>query len=145
MDTVENRIEIRRPVETVFAFVADGHNNPQWQEAFKEVQVTPDGPPMVGTKMKAVASFLGVKFEPTAEITALEPNRSFSFKGTSGPATIEGTFRFEPAGEGTLVSSSFQVEPGGLFKVAGSIFASQFKKQTDADLQRLKAILEAQA
>jgi uncharacterized membrane protein len=145
MDTVENSIEIHRPLETAFAFVADVRNNPQWQEAFKEVQVTPDGPPMVGTKMKAVASFLGVKLEPTAEITALEPNRFFSFKGTSGPAAIEGTFRFEPAAEGTRVSSSLLVEPGGLFKVAGPIFASQFKKQTEADLQRLKALLEAQA
>jgi len=145
MVTIEASIDIQRPVEAVFAFVSDGRNNPQWQGAFKEVQVTPDGPPTVGTRMKGVASFLGVKLEPTAEITALEPNRSFSFKGTSGPASIEGTYRFEAAGEGTRISSTFQVEPGGLFKVAGPVFASQFKKQTDTDLQRLKALLEAQA
>lgn len=145
MVTIEASIDIQRPVEAVFAFVSDGRNNPQWQGASKEAQVTPDGPPTVGTRMKGVGSFLGVKLEPTAEITALEPNRSFSFKGTSGPLSIAGTFRFEAAGATTRLSSSFQVEPGGLFKVAGPVFASQFKKQIDADLQRLKALLEAQA
>jgi uncharacterized membrane protein len=144
MDTIENSIEIRRPVEAVFAFVSDGRNNPQWQEAFKEVQVSPDGPPTVGSRVKAVVSFLGVKLEPTTEITALEPNRSFSFKGRAGPAALEATFRFEAAGAGTRLSATFQIEPGGLFKVAGPLFASQFKKQNEADLQRLKALLEAQ-
>jgi hypothetical protein len=38
--------------------------------------------------MEAVVSFLGVKPEPTTQITALEPNRLVSFAGTSGPAAI---------------------------------------------------------
>jgi uncharacterized membrane protein len=145
MITVENSIEIRRPVEAVFAFVADPRHLPQWQAAVQEVQVTPDGPPAVGTRVRQLVSFLGVKLEPTAEITALELNRSFSFKGTSGPLAVEGTSRFEATGEGTRLSSIFQIEPGGMFKVAGPIFASQLKKQSAADVQRLKALLEAQA
>lgn len=124
MVTIEASIEIRRPVEAVFAFVSNVRHIAEWQGAFKEVQVTPDGPPTVGTKFKGVASFLGVKLEPTGEITALEPNRTFSFKGTSGPLSIAGTFRFEATGEGTRLSSTFQVEPGGLFKVAEPLFAS---------------------
>ncbi len=145
MITVENSIEIRRPVEAVFAFVSDQRNSPQWQGSIQEARVTPDGPPTVGTKVTQVVSFLGVKLEPTGEITALEPNRSLSFKGRSGPASLEGTWRFEAVGEGTRLSGTFQVEPGGLFKMAGPLFASQFKKQQEADLQRLKELLEAQA
>jgi uncharacterized membrane protein len=144
MITVENSIEIRHPVETVFAFVSDPRQLPQWQAAVQEVRVTPDGPPAVGTRVTQVVSFLGVKLAPTAEITALEPNRSFSFKGTSGPLSVEGTSRFEATSEGTRLSSTFQMEPGRLFKVAGLVFASQLKKQSEADLQRLKALLEAQ-
>jgi uncharacterized membrane protein len=145
MITLETSIEIHRPVEDVFAFVSDFRHGPQWQEAIKEVHVTPDGPPIVGTKATQVVSFLGVKLEPTGEITALEPNWSFSMKGTSGPAELVATWQFEATGEGTRVNTSFQVEPGGLFKVAGPLFASQFKKQQEGDLQRLKALLEAQA
>jgi uncharacterized membrane protein len=144
MDTVETSIDIQRPVDVVFAYVADPRNGPQWQGAIKETRVTPEGPPAVGTKVTQVVSFLGVKLEPTGEITALEPNRSFSVKGRSGPAELEATYRFEAAGAGTRLSATIQVEPGGLFKVAGPLFASQFKKQTEADFQRLKEVLEAQ-
>jgi len=144
MITFETSIEIRRPVEAVFAFVSDPRNEPQWEKTVTEVRVTPDGPPAVGTKVTKVGSFLGVKLEATSEITALEPNRSLSFKGTSGPASLEATMHFEAVGEGTRLSGTFQVEPGGLFKVAGPLFASQAKKQLEADLQRLKDVLEAQ-
>ena len=147
MFTIETSIEIRRPVEAVFAFVSDLRNEPQWRKTVtvKEFRVTPDGPPAVGTQVTKVGSFLGVKLEATNEITALEHNRSLSFKGTSGPASMEGTFRFEAVGEGTRLSGTFQVEPGGLFKMAGPLFASQARKQMEADLQRLKELLEARS
>jgi uncharacterized membrane protein len=144
METIETTIDIQRPVEVVFAYVTDPRNGPQWQGAIQQAHVTPDGPPTVGTRVTQVVSFLGVKLEPTNEITALEPNRYFSFKGRAGPAALEATIRFEAMGVGTRLSATFQVEPGGLFKVAGPLFASQFKKQSEADLQRLKALLEAQ-
>jgi uncharacterized membrane protein len=144
MITIETSIEIRRPVEAVFTFVSDFRNLPQWQKAIKEAHVTPDGLPAVGTKGRQVGSFLGVKLEATSEITALEPNRSLSFKASSGPASMEATWRFEAAGEGTRLSTTYQVEPEGLFKVAGPLFASQAKKQWEADFQRLKDVLEAQ-
>jgi len=144
MHTIDTSIDIQRPVEAVFAYVADPRNGPQWQGAIKETHVTPDGPPTVGTKVTQVVSFLGVKLEPTGEITALEPNRSFSFKGHSGPAMLEATYRFEPVGTGTRLSVTIQVEPGGLFQLAGPLFANQFKKQNEADFHRLKELLEAQ-
>ena len=144
MITVETGLEIHRPVEVVFAFATDFRHAPQWQETTKEVYVTPNGPPIVGTKATQVASFLGMKLEATNEITALEPNRSFSFKGTSGPAELVATTRFEATGAGTRLSGMVQMEPGGLFKVAGPLLAGQLKKQLEGDLQRLKALLEAQ-
>lgn len=144
METIARSIDIQRPVEAVFAYVADLRNVPQWVGATKGTHVTPEGPPIVGTKVTQVVSFLGVKLEVTGEITALEPNRSFSFKERSGPAALEVTYRFEAAGAGTRLSATWKVEPGGLFKVAGPLFASQFKHQTEADFQRLKHLLEAQ-
>jgi hypothetical protein len=47
-------------------------------------------------------------------------------------------------GEGTRLSGTWQAEPGGLFKMAGPLLASQAKKQLEADLQQLKELLEAQ-
>src|SRR5258708_22075986 len=50
MDTIASSIDIQRPVEAVFAYVADPRNDPQWVGAIKEAHVTPEGPPIVGTK-----------------------------------------------------------------------------------------------
>jgi uncharacterized membrane protein len=146
MFTIETSIEIRRPVEAVFAFVADPHNEPLWERTVQEARVTPDGPPAVGTRVTKVGSFLGLKLEVTNEITALEPNRELGIKGISGPASasMEGTFRFEAVGESTRLSFISQIETGGLFKMAGPLLASQARKQVEADLQRLKELLEAQ-
>jgi uncharacterized membrane protein len=144
MLTIELSIEIRRPVEAVFAFASDFRKIPQWQKSIKEAPVTPDRPPAVGTKGRQEGSFLGVKVEATSEITALESNRSLSFKASSGPASMEAIWRFEAVGAGTRISGTYQVEPGGLFKLAGPLFASQAKKQLEADWQRLKEVLEAQ-
>ena len=144
MITLETSFDIQRPVETVFAYVADMRNTPQWEAAVKEVRVIPDGPPTVGTKVKAVGTFLGMKLEAAFEITALEPNRCFTYEGGAGPAVGETTYRFEPVGAGTRLSVTFHLEPGGLFKIAEPLLVGQIKKQTEADIQRLKALLEAQ-
>jgi uncharacterized membrane protein len=146
MITSEGSLDIQRPVEVVFAYVADQRNCPQWEAAVKEVQVIPDGPPAVGTKTKVVGTFLGMKLEAAFEITALEPNRSYTYKGGAGPAVGETIMRFEPAGNGTgtRMSVTFHLEPGGLFKIAEPLLASQIKKQWEVDGQRLKTLLEAQ-
>jgi uncharacterized membrane protein len=142
MITIESSLDIQRPVETVFAYVTDQRNCPQWEAAVKKVQVIPDGPPVVGTKTKVVGTFLGMKLEAAFEITALEPNRSYTYQGGSDPAVGETTMRFEPVGNSTHMSVTFHMEPGGLFKIAEPLLASQIKKQWDADGQRLKALLE---
>ena len=146
MITIEGSLDIKCPVEAVFAYVTDQRNIPQWEAAVKEVQVIPDGPPAVGTKSKVVGTFLGMKLEAAFEITALEPNRSYTYKGGAGPAVGETTMHFEPMGNGTgtRLGVTFHMEPGGLFKIAEPLLASQIKKQWDADGQRLKALLEAQ-
>jgi uncharacterized membrane protein len=144
MITIETSIDIQRPVEVVFAYVTDQRNIPQWEGAVKEVQVIPDGPPVVGTKIKTVGTFLGVKLEGAFEVTSLEPNRSFTYRGGAGPAVGETTMRFEAAGNGTRLSGTLQMEPGGLFKMAEPLLVSQAKKQLEADGQRLKNLLEAQ-
>ena len=97
MRTLEYRIEIHRPVEAVFAFVADQRTGPQWQGAMKAVRVTSDGPPTVGTTSTRVGSFLGRKVEAQSEITALEPNRALRTQGTFAAVRLSATLRVEAA------------------------------------------------
>lgn len=54
MIDVEESVGIGRPVDVVFAFIADQTNAPQWQDGLLEVRRTSDGPLGVGTRRVAV-------------------------------------------------------------------------------------------
>ena len=44
---------IDRPIEEVFAFLADGENDPKFSPRVLEIAKTTDGPPGVGTGSRA--------------------------------------------------------------------------------------------
>jgi len=47
----ENTVTIERPVEDVFAFLADGTNNPRWRPGVLDVTPLAGGPAVGITKM----------------------------------------------------------------------------------------------
>lgn len=49
MISFENRVTIHRPLEEVFAFVADFENVPKWNYYVQEVSKLSEGPVGVGT------------------------------------------------------------------------------------------------
>src|SRR6185503_2743381 len=104
MKPAEETIVIDRPLGEVFAFVTDQRNTPQWQAGLLEVQRLTDGPSGVGTRHALVRSFLGRRMEATNEYTAFEADRLVTFKTISGPP-LEASYFFEPAGDGTRLTS----------------------------------------
>ncbi len=75
MIKVEDSIVIKRPVEEVFAFVADQRNAPQWQQGLLEVRRITDGPPGIGTRHTVVRKFMGRRLETDQRVCGVEPNR----------------------------------------------------------------------
>ncbi len=64
----ETTVEIARPVEEVFAFVADQTHAPQWQAGLHEVRRLTEGPVGVGTEHEFVHS--GVADQPLQRSTS---------------------------------------------------------------------------
>jgi uncharacterized protein YndB with AHSA1/START domain len=54
MATFQNTVTIRRPVEDVFAFLADFENVPRWNKAILRTRKTSPGPVGVGTTYRQV-------------------------------------------------------------------------------------------
>lgn len=138
----ELSIVIHRPVEIVFAYVADHRTLTKWGSV-KEVQMLSQGAVGLGTTFQVASAFLGRKFEYTLEITAYEANQHFTVKNASGPFPLEFNYHFESAEGGTRLTMQVQFEPGGFFKIAGGLLLSQAKKREEGHLQRLKSLLEA--
>lgn len=139
---IEYRIVINRPVDTVFAYVANLENLKQWQSGLIESkQVTP-GPTEVGSKVAVVRQLLGQKLEGVAEVVAFEPNRVVSVRVTAGPMSVTASNTFEALGNTTRLTSVGELDMEGLLKLAGPLAAGGVKKQMEENLENLKKILE---
>jgi uncharacterized protein YndB with AHSA1/START domain len=138
-------VVINRPVEEVFAFVADQSKIPLWQSFVAEAGLTSEGPMSAGSTYRYTFQLLGQRIETTGEFPEYEPNSKYSFKATSGPFPIKGGFICEAVEGGTKVTMWGEAEFGGFFKVAEPLALRLFMRQLETSLKSLKDILEAGA
>lgn len=144
MIKVEESIVIRRPIEEVFAFLADQTNAPNWQSGLLEVRRTTDGPVGIGTKHTAVRKFMGRRMEATNEYVVYEPNKEVTFTGTANSADFKHSYLTEVAPGGTKVISRMEMETKGLFGLAEPLITSSLRREFVSNLGELKDMLESQ-
>ena len=63
---------IGRPIEDVFAFLADGTNDPKFSPRVQEIRKTTDGPVAVGTVFESKVKDAGMTTSRKFELTAFE-------------------------------------------------------------------------
>jgi hypothetical protein len=63
---------IDRPIEEVFAFLADGENDPKFSSRVIEIAKTTDGPPAVGTVYANTVRDAGVKTKREFKLTEFD-------------------------------------------------------------------------
>ena len=106
-----------RPVEEVFAFFRDPANLVRVSPPELYLELL-EGPPQLemGCRLVLRVSRLGIPQKIVSEITALEPNVSFTDTQREGPfGKWIHNHHFESAGEGTQVRDVIEYEaPGGL-------------------------------
>ena len=137
------KLQIKAPLEKVFAYVTDFRNAAEWQNGIIESSQSPDGPTQMGSNFKTVRTLFGQRVEAAGEVTEFVPNKKFSFKSTSGPINFAFVQTFEPGADGTLLNISIELEAGGFFKLAEGALAGNVKKEFGSQSEKLKSILEA--
>jgi hypothetical protein len=142
MINVEESIIINRPVDEVFAFVADQTNGPKWQSGLLEVRRITEGPVGVGTKHRAVRKFMGRRLEATNEYMVYEPNKEVTFTGTAGSTEFQHSYLTETTTEGTKLTSRMEMRSKGLFGLAEPLIASSLRREFLASMGELKDLLE---
>ena len=137
MPTVKASVLVGRPVEEVFAFVADPRNDGRWQAAF----VRQEG--QSGTPIRAGASWIEVRRvgprerAVTVTVTEWDPPRSFGWAGDAGIVRVEGRFEFEGVAGGTRVSQRMNFVFRGVMLLLGPIAARQSRREMQHSLERL--------
>ena len=143
---VEESVEINRPPEEVFAYVANRENLPEWSAPIQEVRKETQGLLMEeGARFTTVAKFLGRRFETPFEVIVHDPPQRHTDRSTGGPFPQEFTHIFEEVEGGrTRLTEVTDAEPGGFFRLAGPLLEIAGRRQFRADLETLKDLLEAQ-
>ena len=137
-------IQIARPPEDVFAYIADLSRHGEWQSQIQEIKVETVGPTRVGSRSREKRKAPGFPAAwATYEITAFDPPRSASFRGIDGPVRVVGTVTVSPADGGSKVGIEIDLVGHGIGKLFAPMARGQLRKQVPADHQRLKERLES--
>ena len=142
MPAATRSITINRPVDAVFAFVADGTNGPKWRSGVLDVALVA-GRGTGARYSQGVKGPGGRRIAADYEVTADEPNRRITFRATAGPVRPTGEFRFEDLGGETRLTFSLEEELGGWKRLLMGRAVQQTMDAEMAALDRLKALLEA--
>jgi uncharacterized protein YndB with AHSA1/START domain len=142
MDTFSNTVFIAKPVAAVFTEYDDHTRANRWIRGLVSIEPLTPPPHGVGTKWKQRHSD-GTEF--IEETTAYEPNRRSAFKIDHDKILTEVEAVFQPEGNGTRLTLHSRVTMRWwLFKLLRRVFVPGIQKRLDADLARLKQLVEAQ-
>ena len=144
MAKVETNIVVNRSVGEVFQFIHINENALQWQSGLLETRIDNDVTG-VGREWTDVVQFLGRRLEVPFRVTDWQPDRKIAFQSTGGPIPMQGSYAFDPSGDGTQVTFVLTGEPGGFFKLAEPVLTQILQRQWQTNLANLKDVLEAQA
>src|SRR5882757_9089886 len=99
-------IVIDRPIDQVFAFLADGENDKKFSARVLEIAKTTDGPPGVGTVYKSTVKDAGMKSKREFKLTEFEQPSKIRWAEQSKNAVTatEGGYDLAPEGDGTKLT-----------------------------------------
>jgi uncharacterized protein YndB with AHSA1/START domain len=145
MPQAERSVTIARPVDAVFAYLADGEKCPQWRSGVLDIKrISGDGG--LGTRYRqGVKGPMARRIAADYEVTAFEPNRRIEFQAVAGPARPHGRYDLAPDDGGTRLTFSLDAELNGLRKL---LMGAAVQRTMDAEvkaLDQLKRVLEASA
>ena len=141
----EATVVIDRPVEEVFAFLANGENDRKFSPRVLEITKTTDDPTGVGTVYASTVKDAGVKTKREFRITEFEaPTRIRWAERSKNLITApEGGYDLTPEGSGTRLRVYNVLEGHGFGKLITPLALRQAQKGADDFAAAIKRAVEA--
>ena len=141
----EGTAVIERPVDEVFAFLADGTNDPKFSPRVLEIAKTTDGPPGVGTVYRSTVKDAGMKTKREFELTEFQsPTRIRWAERSKNLVTApEGGYDLAPEGSGTRLTVYNVLEGHGLGMLLAPLALRQAQKGANDFAAAIKRAVEA--
>lgn len=141
----EATVVIDRPIEEVFAFLADGENDPKFSPRVLEIRKTTEGPPGVGTVYASTVKDAGMKTQREFKLTEFEPPTRIRWaEQTKNLITAtEGGYDLAPENGGTRVRIYNVLEGHGLGKLLAPLGLFAARRGADDFGKAIKTAVEA--
>ncbi|MFD6532899.1 SRPBCC family protein [Streptomyces sp. NPDC060184] len=139
-------VEIDRPIDDVFAYLADGENDRDFSPRVQKIEKTPAGPTVVGTTFRSTVKDAGMTTQREFAITELvAPTRvRWQEKSKNIVAAADGGYDLEATGNGgTRVRIYNVLEGHGIGKLLVGFAAKAARKDAPAFGLRIKKAVEA--
>jgi hypothetical protein len=143
MATLEESINIKRPLDKVFTYTLDVKSWSKWFTSVTDTEQTSQGQFGIGTTYKATSKGMGMKIKLTGKVTGYELNKMWSKEFGTQNTIYNIRYSFDSIEGGTKVIQQFDIKLSGFMKLFSSMFANSTRKQTKVALSNLKRILEA--
>jgi len=142
MAHAENEITIARPATEVYAFLADGLNNPAWRRGVQSIALQSGTPGETGAVYnQTLTGPRGKPIQGDYRITTADPGRALAFQVIAGPARPEGQYLLTESEGRTTVRFILDLKPTGLMKVLDRLITKTMKSEV-SQLHDLKTVLE---
>ncbi len=138
--------EIDKPIDVVFAFLADGTNDRKFSPRVQTIQKTTDGPIGVGTVFESTVKDAGMKTTRKFELTEFDAPRTIRWTERSkNLVTVpEGGYDLEAVSDTrTRVTIHNTFDGHGVGKLLVGAAARAAIKDAPAFAQRIKAAVES--
>lgn len=141
----EGTAVIERPIEEVFAFLADGENDPKFSPRVLKITKTTEGPPGVGTVYASTVKDAGMKTQREFKLTAFDPPTRIRWAEVSKNliTATEGGYDLAPEGNGTRVTIHNVLEGHAPGKLIAPLALRSARKGADDFAQAIKRAVEA--
>jgi hypothetical protein len=139
-------VVIDRPIDEVFAFLADGTNDPKFSPRVQEIRKATDGPVEVGTVFESTVKDAGMTSSRRFELTTVQAPTTVRWTERSkNTVTVpDGGYDLEKVSDAqTRVTIHNQFEGHGFGKLIVGFAARQAVKDAPAFAQRIKVAVEA--
>jgi hypothetical protein len=130
---------INRPVDIVFAYVNDVTNDIHWRNGVDGSGLRSGETLGAGTIGYTVVGDLEVEWR----VDGYDPGKSVDWTLLNGPFLGRGGYRLEPVDKGTRFTLVAEVEPSGVYRLLGPLFAWMGRRRNQADVEKLRDILES--
>jgi carbon monoxide dehydrogenase subunit G len=134
----ETTVQIARPREAVFAYVAEPSRFAAWNSAVERVT------PLAGRRFTMQRVLPAGRATNELEVAARAPEE-LTLRTVSGPTPFVYRYTFSATDAGTLITLRADVQLAGAAAALGPLAARAVKRGVDANLGALRDILEGRS